>query len=75
MKRESAFTDGLVEGVVIRVDEGEWLKERAKLVRTDFIAGNEHWSKGIVTRNGVDWRWKEEKEREMYERDAEELSS
>lgn len=41
------------EGVVVRVDdaEGQWLVDKAKVVRGDFIAGNEHWSKGIITLN------------------------
>merc|ERR1719453_2536834 len=44
---KSAFRSGQqnAEGVYVRVDEGDWLKERAKVVRPDFIAGDTHWSK------------------------------
>ncbi|KAJ3202305.1 hypothetical protein HDU67_000646 [Dinochytrium kinnereticum] len=41
------------EGVVVRVDEGEWLLDKAKIVRSDFIAGNRHWSKNTVELNTV----------------------
>lgn len=38
----------------MRIDEGDFLRQRAKIVRPDFIAGDEeHWSKGRVTRNTV----------------------
>ncbi|KAJ3126176.1 hypothetical protein HK098_007808 [Nowakowskiella sp. JEL0407] len=51
--------DGGLEGVYLRVDERDneevrwWNRDRLKLVRSDFIAGNEHWSKGIFTKNIV----------------------
>ncbi|KAI8817820.1 uncharacterized protein EV422DRAFT_540078 [Fimicolochytrium jonesii] len=41
------------EGIYIRVDDGDWLKERVKLVRGDFICGNEHWTKHTVVKNVV----------------------
>jgi protein-tyrosine phosphatase/predicted kinase len=41
----SAFNDKKREGVVVRVCEGDRLISRAKLVRSDFIAGNERWNK------------------------------
>ncbi|WP_257296586.1 RNA ligase family protein [Endozoicomonas sp. YOMI1] len=39
-----------IEGIYLRQDQGEWLKQRAKLVRSDFTQTiGEHWSrKGIV---------------------------
>ncbi|KAJ3282757.1 hypothetical protein HDU79_009685 [Rhizoclosmatium sp. JEL0117] len=41
------------EGVVVRVDRGDWLEAKGKVVRADFICGNEHWSKGIIEKNKV----------------------
>lgn len=40
-----------LEGCYVRVDEGDFLKERSKIVRADFIAGNEHWTKHSFQRN------------------------
>ena len=39
--------DGPVEGLVLRLDDRDWLQERFKIVRSDFIAGCEgpHWSR------------------------------
>ncbi|MBR8152278.1 RNA ligase family protein [Burkholderia vietnamiensis] len=40
----SAFSKGPLEGVVVRSEDGHWLKARAKLVRADFIQHIEsHW--------------------------------
>ncbi|HRD68198.1 MAG TPA: RNA ligase family protein [Candidatus Competibacter sp.] len=40
----SRFGDSLIEGVVVRREEGDWLKSRAKLVAPGFTqAINEHW--------------------------------
>jgi atypical dual specificity phosphatase len=43
------------EGIVVRIDEkeGDWLIDKAKIVRGDFIAGNSHWTKGLITFNKV----------------------
>ena len=50
---QSQFYDGRVEGVYCRLmdDKNEWLEGRAKIVRTDFLAGNEHWTKGDIRPN------------------------
>ena len=53
IQTNSRFYNGAIEGLYIRVDEGDWLKHRAKIVRNDFISGNEHWSKGILTKNEI----------------------
>ncbi|KAJ3003079.1 hypothetical protein HKX48_001969, partial [Thoreauomyces humboldtii] len=53
----SRYYDGVVEGLYIRKERDGKVVDRAKLVRTDFIAGNEHWSKGIIMRNGVVDAW------------------
>ncbi|KAI8901036.1 hypothetical protein BC833DRAFT_522811 [Globomyces pollinis-pini] len=31
------------EGLVLRIDQGDWMVDKAKMVRPDFIAGNVHW--------------------------------
>ena len=55
MSRTSAFSDNRIEGVYVRFEDAERMHtiERGKVVRADFIAGNEHWSKGIVHWNGI----------------------
>ena len=42
-----------VEGVYCRImdDKNEWLEGRAKIVRTDFLAGNEHCTRGYIRPN------------------------
>lgn len=50
---KSAFSDSLIEGIYFRWDQDGKLKTRAKLVRSDFICGDEHWSKGKITLNGI----------------------
>lgn len=47
----SKFFDGQAEGVVLRLDCKDWLVDRAKVVRGDFIAGNEHWAKREPEKN------------------------
>lgn len=42
---------GQLEGVYIRLDQGDFLHDRSKIVRQDFIAGNEHWTKHAIQRN------------------------
>jgi len=49
-----------LEGIYIRVDEGPYLKYRAKIVRPDFIQtvdGSDHWSTKEVVKNTVDIEW------------------
>ena len=45
----SRLCDKPAEGIYLRFDRGDWLKQRAKLVRPEFIQSiGEHWSrKGI----------------------------
>lgn len=49
-QNRSRYRDGLMEGVVIRVEDNRWLKQRAKLVRAEFTQQIEsHWrSRGLV---------------------------
>ena len=55
VKTKSAFCSGQVEGVYIRCCDTNnmWLKYRAKIVRSDFLCGNDHWSKNIQQVNGL----------------------
>ncbi|KAJ3408004.1 hypothetical protein CcCBS67573_g00329 [Chytriomyces confervae] len=54
IQEKSAFsTTERREGLVLRLDKGDWLDGKAKIVRPDFICGNEHWSKNIIERNLV----------------------
>jgi len=47
----SAFGSDVLEGVVIRRDDGDWCEARAKLVRADFTqAIGEHWQ-----RRAIEW--------------------
>ena len=48
---ESKFYDGQVEGIYVRICEDGWLVDRGKIARKDFICGDGHWSKGILTKN------------------------
>ncbi len=50
---KSQFYDGFVEGVYIRSFEGNKLKHRGKIVRSDFICGDEHWTKGKQILNTI----------------------
>lgn len=49
---ESKLTNQPAEGIYLRVDEGLWLKQRAKLVRATFIQSIEkHWSASTIRPN------------------------
>jgi atypical dual specificity phosphatase len=50
---KSAFGDGRMEGVYVRFEDPErkFTLTRGKVVRGDFIAGNDHWSKGRMVWN------------------------
>lgn len=50
-QQPSHFYEGHVEGVHLRKEKGNYLIDRAKIVRSDFISGDEHWKKGGVTQN------------------------
>ena len=54
----SAFRNGPMEGVVVRRESGDWLDERAKLVRPDFTqAIDDHWRNRKIEWNLVDWSY------------------
>jgi len=49
---QSHFGDAPAEGLYLRFDDGNWLAQRAKLVRPDFIQSIEkHWSRGPLRVN------------------------
>ncbi len=51
IKSRSRFYNGQIEGVYIRKCNENWLIDRAKIVRHDFICGNDHWAKGDIKIN------------------------
>ncbi|KFX98968.1 hypothetical protein V490_02017 [Pseudogymnoascus sp. VKM F-3557] len=53
VEQQSAFAEGRVEGVVVKIEDKNWVKWRGKVVRGDFLAGNQHWSKNIMQENGI----------------------
>jgi len=48
VNNESAFYDGPIEGIYIRAYENNEVKYRCKLVRSNFVCGNETWNKNII---------------------------
>lgn len=45
---------GKVEGVYVRIDNGQWHESRGKIVRPDFIQNIEdHWMKSELVKNEV----------------------
>ena len=55
INQTSAFsTKSQREGVVIRRDRGEWMDDKAKIVRTNFLtAESAHWSTLSITSNSL----------------------
>jgi atypical dual specificity phosphatase len=51
VQRPSEFYDGRVEGVYLKVEKDGRVAHRGKVVRGDFISGNEHWTKGVIQFN------------------------
>ena len=51
VQTQSQFYDGPIEGIYLRRNNHRWLIERGKIVRSDFLCGNEFWSKGGVEPN------------------------
>lgn len=49
----SGFWDGRIEGVYVKIERDGRVVLRGKVVRADFIAGNEHWTKGNLRVNGL----------------------
>jgi ATP-dependent RNA circularization protein (DNA/RNA ligase family) len=56
MSHRSHYRDGNLEGVVVRHEDEDWLLDRAKLVRPDFVQSIEaHWRDRALEWNRVDW--------------------
>ena len=55
IEEKSIYTDGRVEGIYLKIFEGDYVKSRCKLVRNDFICGNEHWTKGGIQKNKLNY--------------------
>ena len=55
IQEESEYADHRVEGIYLKIYEGDYVKSRCKLVRDDFICGNEHWNKGIIEKNKLNF--------------------
>ncbi|MBC7618733.1 MAG: RNA ligase family protein [Candidatus Saccharibacteria bacterium] len=53
--KHSQFRQGPLEGLIIRRENGEWLEQRAKLVRADFTqAIEDHWRSRALQWNHVE---------------------
>jgi ATP-dependent RNA circularization protein (DNA/RNA ligase family) len=49
---QSKLTNQPAEGLYLRIDHGDWLEQRAKLVRPAFIqAVEQHWSRSAIRPN------------------------
>ena len=55
VKMNSHYYDGPVEGVYVKLEDHDWVLNRGKIVRENFISGNEHWTKNILTINSVNF--------------------
>ncbi|KAJ8079568.1 hypothetical protein PM082_011155 [Marasmius tenuissimus] len=53
VERQSNFWDGRVEGIYVKWEKAGRVINRGKVVRADFIAGNEHWTRGNLRANGL----------------------
>ena len=54
VERPSLFWDGRVEGIYLKIERAGRVVARGKVVRGDFIAGNEHWTRGNLRVNGIE---------------------
>ncbi len=49
---KSHLSDEPPEGLYLRFDNGDWVRQRAKLVRSEFLQGvEEHWSRNRIKPN------------------------
>jgi hypothetical protein len=50
----SRLGEGLMEGIYLRRDQGDWLKQRAKIVRAKFVEGiDRHWAEESLEKNAL----------------------
>jgi atypical dual specificity phosphatase len=56
--RQSSYYEGVIEGVYLRRQKDGKTIDRAKIVRSDFIAGDEHWNRrGVIPNAVMEYRW------------------
>jgi atypical dual specificity phosphatase len=56
--RQSSYYEGVIEGVYLRRQKDGKTIDRAKIVRSDFIAGDEHWNRrGVIPNTVLEYRW------------------
>jgi atypical dual specificity phosphatase len=53
VQRPSVFYDGVIEGVYVKIEDETRVISRGKVVRGDFISGNEHWARGPIKLNSL----------------------
>ena len=51
IEQKSHYTDGRVEGIYLKIFQGDYVQSRCKLVRNDFMCGNDHWTKDGIQKN------------------------
>jgi len=50
----SRVSQGPMEGIYVRREQGDWLEERAKIVRAEFVDGiDRHWSEQALEKNAL----------------------
>jgi hypothetical protein len=50
----SRLSDGPMEGIYLRREQGPWLEQRAKIVRSEFVEGiGKHWSDQPLEKNAL----------------------
>ena len=50
----SQLCEGPMEGIYLRRDRGDWLEQRAKMVRAEFAEGiAKHWSEESLEKNSL----------------------
>jgi atypical dual specificity phosphatase len=57
LERKSEYApDSKIEGVYVKTEDATrtMIVGRGKVVRGDFIVGNEHWTRGPMIYNGIE---------------------
>lgn len=54
VQKQSLFWDGKREGIYLKIERAGRVVFRGKVVRGDFIPGNEHWTRGNIRVNGIE---------------------
>lgn len=53
IQQKSFYTNHKIEGIYLKIFDGDFVKLRSKLVNNDFIPGNQHWNKSILLKNNL----------------------